>query len=197
MNIIDININDLREYENNPRNNDEAVEPVANSIKEFGFKVPIIIDKDNVIVAGHTRLKAAKKLGLEKVPCIVADDLTEEQIRAFRLADNKVSEVATWDYNALNFELENILNLDMTMFEFDMSCIDDTFGTDFELPNEDVPQTRTITLSLAEEQYQICMNCIEYIQDNNLIDHTFDNANKKSNALFEVVYQWAEQKNLL
>lgn len=197
MNIIDININDLKEYENNPRNNNEAVDPVANSIKEFGFKVPIIIDKDNVIVAGHTRYKAAKKLKLKTVPCIIADDLNEEQIRAFRLADNKVSEIATWDYNALNFELENILELDMTMFDFDMSGIEDTYGTDFELPNEDKPQTRTITLSLAEEQYEIAMNCIDYITDNNLIVHDFDNANKKSNALFEVVYQWAEQKTLL
>lgn len=197
MKILDVNIKDLIPYENNPRNNEEAVEPVMNSIKEFGFKVPIVIDKDNVIIAGHTRYKASKKLGLEKVPCIITDDLNEEQIRAFRLADNKVSEIATWDFNALNFELENIIDIDMTMFDFDMSGIDDTFGTDFELPNEDVPQTRTITLSLAEEQYQIAMNCIDYITDNNLIVHDYDNANKKSNALFEVIYQWAEQKTLL
>jgi len=120
LNIIDININDLKEYENNPRNNDEAVEPVANSIKEFGFKVPIIIDKDNVIIAGHTRLRAAKKLKLKTVPCIVADDLTEEQIRAFRLADNKVSEVATWDIDLLNIELDGILDIDMSLFDFNI-----------------------------------------------------------------------------
>lgn len=197
MNILELELNKLKPYENNPRNNEEAVEPVANSIKEFGFKVPIVIDKDNVIIAGHTRYKAAKKLKLDKIPCIIADDLTEEQIRAFRLADNKVSEVATWDYNALNFELENIINIDMAIFDFDMSGITDTFGTDFELPDDDKPQTRTITLSLAEEQYQIAMNCIDYITNNNLIVHDYDNANKKSNALFEVVYQWAEQKTLL
>ena len=119
MNIKEININDLKEYENNPRNNDEAVEPVANSIKEFGFKVPIVVDKNNVIVAGHTRYKAAKRLKLERVPCIVADDLNEEQIRAFRLADNKVGEIAEWDLELLNIELENIIDIDMTMFEFD------------------------------------------------------------------------------
>ena len=95
-------------YENNPRLNDEAVEPVANSIKQFGFKVPIIIDSSNVIVAGHTRLKAAKQLGMDKVPCIVADDLTEEQIKVFRLADNKVSEFSSWDYEKLEEELNNI-----------------------------------------------------------------------------------------
>ena len=197
MKVLDIKLSDITPYENNPRNNEEAVEPVLNSIKEFGFKVPIVIDKNNIIVAGHTRYKAAKKLKLKTVPCIIADDLNEEQIRAFRLVDNKVSEIATWDYNILNFELENIMNIDMGMFDFDMSGIDDTFGTDFELPNEDKPQTRTITLSLAEEQYEIVMNCIDYITDNNLIVHDFDNSNKKSNALFEVIYQWAEQKTLL
>lgn len=81
-------LKDIREYENNPRFNDEAVDKVINSIKEFGFKVPIIVDKSKTIIAGHTRYKASKKLGLEKVPVIIADDLTEEQVKAFRLADN-------------------------------------------------------------------------------------------------------------
>lgn len=105
-------------YENNPRNNDEAVEYVANSIKEFGFKVPIVIDANNVIVTGHTRHKASEMLGLEKVPCIRADDLTEEQIKAFRLADNKVSEIATWDVDMLRSELEEI-SMSMSEFGFD------------------------------------------------------------------------------
>ena len=90
MNIVDIKLDDLKPYEYNPRNNEEAIEPVANSIKTFGFKVPIVVDRNNVIIAGHTRYKAAKKLGLNKVPCIIADDLTEDQVNAFRLADNKV-----------------------------------------------------------------------------------------------------------
>lgn len=193
MNIIEKNINDLKEYTNNPRNNDEAVEPVANSIKEFGFKVPIIIDKDNVIIAGHTRLKAAKKLKLKKVPCIIADDLNEEQIRAFRLADNKVSEIATWDYNALNFELENILSLDMTMFDFDISGIDDTFGTDFELPDEDKNELEQITFTLHNEQAEFIKYSLTKIED---YTETFGNTNKNGNALYELVKQWAEQKTL-
>ena len=90
MNIVDIKLDDLKLYENNPRNNEEAIEPVANSIKTFEFKVPIVVDKNSIIIAGHTRYKAAKKLGLNKVTCIVADDLTEDQVNAFRLADNKV-----------------------------------------------------------------------------------------------------------
>lgn len=118
MEIINIKVEDLKPYENNPRFNDDAVQGVANSIKEFGFKVPIIVDKNNVIVAGHTRYKASMELGLKEVPCIVADDLTDEQIKAFRLADNKVGEVATWDYELLDEELNNILNIDMEEFGF-------------------------------------------------------------------------------
>lgn len=81
-------VKDLKPYDKNPRKNAKAVDAVAESIRQFGFKVPIVIDKDNVIVCGHTRWKASKKLGLEEVPCVVASDLTKEQIKAFRLADN-------------------------------------------------------------------------------------------------------------
>lgn len=105
-------------YENNPRNNDEAVQYVANSIKEFGFKQPIVIDLDGTIIAGHTRYKAAKKLGLDTVPCVVASDLTPEQVNAYRLADNKVSEFATWDIDLLNEELDGLFNIDMEEFGF-------------------------------------------------------------------------------
>ena len=111
---------ELIPYANNPRNNDEAVGYVANSIKEFGFKNPVIIDKDNTVVCGHTRLKAAKKLGIKEVPCIRADDLTEEQIDAFRLADNKTSEIATWNFEKLEIELESISSIDMSEFDFNI-----------------------------------------------------------------------------
>lgn len=130
MRIEEMQVDSLREYENNPRNNDNAVAAVAASIKEFGFKVPIVIDDDNVIIAGHTRLKAAKMLGMQTVPCVIADDLTEEQIRAFRLADNKVGELAGWDFDKLNAELEELSAMDMSAFGFVMSedvDIDDFF----------------------------------------------------------------------
>lgn len=117
MDIQNIKLDKLIPYENNPRQNDNAVDKVATSIQEFGFKVPIVIDKDNVIVAGHTRYKAAQRIGLETVPCIIADDLTDDQVKAFRIADNKVAEYATWDYNALNLELEEI-TIDMQPFGF-------------------------------------------------------------------------------
>lgn len=130
MQIIDKQIKDLKPYENNPRKNDEAVKYVAESIKQFGFKVPIIIDKDNIIITGHTRYKAAKQLKIEVVPCIIADDLTEEQIKAFRLADNKVAEFAEWDLDLLNAELENIFDIDMSEIGFDL----------FEEENEEIPE---------------------------------------------------------
>jgi len=109
---------ELIPYENNPRLNDGAVDAVAASIKEFGFQVPIVIDKRNVIVAGHTRLKAAEKLGLSEVPCIRADELTDEQVKAFRLADNKVSEFALWDSEKLNVELSELAEFDIDMSQF-------------------------------------------------------------------------------
>lgn len=118
MQIYDKPLGWLTPYENNPRNNDEAVDPVANSIKEFGFKVPIVATSDGEIINGHTRWKAAKKLKLKTVPVIIADDLTEEQVRAFRLADNKVAEIAQWDIELLLSEIESVDNLDMTLFGF-------------------------------------------------------------------------------
>ena len=121
MKIEEIRVCDLKEYENNPRNNDGAVEAVAESIKQYGFKVPIILDKNGVIVAGHTRKKAAELLGLETVPCYVASDLTPEQVRAYRLADNKTGELAEWDLTKLEEELAELtaFDVDMTLFGFD------------------------------------------------------------------------------
>lgn len=138
MKIVEKNINELVMYENNPRKNDEAVKYVAESISQFGFKVPVIIDKDNVIVAGHTRVKAAKKLKLKTVPCIVADDLTPEQIKAFRLADNKVSEFAAWDIDLLNDELDYICNINMSDFGFD-DLETNMIDGDKEIVEDDVP----------------------------------------------------------
>lgn len=108
MEIIRKLTKDLIPYDKNPRINDKAVNAVMASIKEFGFKVPIVIDSANVVITGHTRLKAAKKLKLKYVPCIIATDLTDQQIKAFRLVDNKTSELADWDYNLLNLELESL-----------------------------------------------------------------------------------------
>lgn len=124
MKVVEMNISDIIPYENNPRKNEDAVEFVANSIREFGFQQPIVVDKDNVIVAGHTRFLASKELGYETVPCVVADNLTEEQIKAYRLADNKTNEQSFWDFTKLDEELDGIIDLDMEDFGF-FTALDD------------------------------------------------------------------------
>lgn len=156
MKIIEKKTSDLIPYENNPRHNDNAVEAVANSIKTFGFKVPIVIDKNNIIVAGHTRLKAALSLGMDKVPCIVADDLSDDQVAAFRLADNKTSELAEWDYYLLDEELKKLQGIiDMERFGFEemeaeISEADDTYTSTIDIPKyepqmENAPDVETLT----------------------------------------------------
>ena len=136
MQIIDKKISEIKPYEKNPRKNDNAVDAVASSISQFGFKNPIVIDGNNVIICGHTRYKAAQKLGLEKVPCVVADDLTDEQIKAYRLADNKVSELAEWDIDLLGEELDGIFDIDMSEFGFDLSEEEQ----ETEIIEDEVPQ---------------------------------------------------------
>ena len=108
MKVIEKRIDEITEYKSNPRNNTDAIEPVARSIEQFGFKQPIVVDKDGVIIAGHTRYKAAIKLGLETVPVVIADDLTEDQVKAFRLIDNKCGEYATWIDDLLKGEIASI-----------------------------------------------------------------------------------------
>lgn len=140
MKIINVKVKDLIPYATNPRRNSEAVDRVAESIRQFGFKVPMVIDKNNVIVAGHTRLLASLKLGLESVPCVVADDLTDEQIKAFRLADNKVAEFSEWDETLLKLELSDIDTINMSDFGFDaLDDIEDWPDDDSE--HFDVSQT--------------------------------------------------------
>lgn len=145
MDILEMNVDDLIPYENNPRKNDAAVEKVALSISAFGFKVPIVIDSNNVIVTGHTRAKAAKKLGLTTVPCIKADDLTDEQIKAFRLAGNKVSEFSEWDDEKLLAELEALGDVDMSLYGFDFpdddedgDDTDDTYTSETNIPQYEI-----------------------------------------------------------
>lgn len=129
MEIESIRIDDLKPYENNPRFNNDAVAGVKASIQQFGFKIPIVVDKNNVIVCGHTRFKASQELGLKELPCIRANDLTDEQIKAFRIADNSVSEKSSWDLEKLSIELEEI-SIDMTSFNLDLDFLNDTDQSD-------------------------------------------------------------------
>ncbi len=181
-------IDDVRPYPNNPRHNDEAVGVVANSIKEFGWQQPIVVDVDGTIIAGHTRYKAAKTLGMDTVPVVVADNLTPAQVNAYRLADNKVSEFATWDTEALALELEGLeIDFDMTMFGFDQSISIDGFGDDFKLPEGDGPAFKTISLHLTQEQYdQITKACDDIDRDSVLIG----GGNEYGDKVCEIVRQW-------
>lgn len=182
---------DLKPYERNPRKNDEAVKYVKASIEQFGFKVPIVIDKDGVIVAGHTRWKAALELNMDEVPCIMADDLTPEQIKAFRLADNKTAEMAGWDYELLDFELEDI-DFDMSEFGFEDAISPDDFGEAFSLPDSEKGNIVQMTFTLAEEQAELIKYAIGQVKE--AVAETFGNNNSNGNGLYEVVRQWAASR---
>lgn len=164
MNIKMLRLQEIKPYEKNPRKNDGAVDYVAESIKSFGFRVPIVIDKNNVIVAGHTRYKAAKKLSLDQVPCVIADDLTEKQIQAYRLADNKVSEFSQWDNGLLDIELLDIgEEIDMLLFGFE----GDKGESETEAPEMDFTET------LDESHNYIVLyfdNDIDWLQAQSLFD---------------------------
>lgn len=167
---------DLNPYANNPRLNDGAVDAVAASIKEFGFKVPIVVDSDGVIVTGHTRLKAAKKLGIDTVPVIVADDLAPEQVKAFRLADNKTGELAQWDLDKLEIELDGIDEIDMGDFGFDMNLEDeadddvepiDDEGIGGTIPQEHKLKIDSTIIVLTDEEYTLIRSKLdEYLDEN-------------------------------
>ena len=149
-------IDDLKPYENNPRLNDGAVDAVAASIEKFGFNQPIVIDKDGVIIAGHTRYKAAQKLGMTEVPVIKADDLDEEEVKAYRLADNKTAELALWDFGKLEEELADI-TMDMGDFGFitpsdSLSVSDDDFITGTEITKS---KDKTVTCPACGEVFEV------------------------------------------
>ena len=141
MEIVTKSLHELTPYDKNARKNDKAVPLVAKSIEQFGFKVPIVIDRNNVIVCGHTRYKAAHVLGIEEVPCIVADDLTDQQIKAYRLADNKVAETSKWDKGILSLEMNEIFDFDMSDFGFEIADPVDT--VEIELPQKENERERT------------------------------------------------------
>lgn len=146
MKVQNVSIDSIKPYENNPRNNDQGVDAVAKSIKEFNWQQPIVVDKDNVIIVGHTRYKAAKKLGMKEVPVVVADKLSPEQVKAYRLADNKTGELTDWDDDLLDSELDDILDIDMSDFGFNFDE-EETDVNDVDLSDE------------LTEKYQLKVEC--------------------------------------
>ena len=193
MKIEQVATADLILYEKNPRKNDKAVGAVASSIERFGFRVPIVVGKNKVVVAGHTRLKAAQKLGLEAVPCIVAEDLTDEQLKAFRLIDNKTAELATWDMEKLIAELDT-LSSDLSKDFYQLNPTPEKIT----LPDNSVNEKREyesmeFTFSAAEKT-TVDLAIAAVLSEG--VKETYGNPNRKSNALYEIVRQWGEQRKL-
>lgn len=174
MEIKYINVMDLNPYANNPRKNTKAVAPVMASIREFGFRVPITVDKNLTIVTGHTRLQAAIKLGMEKVPAIILDDLTDDQIKAFRLADNKTAEFAEWDFEALAIELKEI-EMDMSEFEFEIPGVESSLhDDDFEITLPKSPKSTVGDIYKLGRHRLMCGDATDPKQVETLMD--FDSA---------------------
>lgn len=162
MNIREIAVSRLREYENNPRNNDLAVDKVKCSIERFGFLFPIVVDINYVIVCGHTRVRACRELGITSVPCVIADELTEEQVNFFRLVDNKTSEYSDWDFEKLKNELSLIdLTIDknqLLLEQFDLSA--EVFDIDAEQAEIKVPAFNFLGVDAPVREKKPAVNTI-------------------------------------
>lgn len=196
MKVANRNLAELTPYAGNAKKHDSTqIANVAESIRQFGFVQPIVIDRDGVIVIGHCRALAAKKLGMKEVPCVCVDDLTPEQVNALRIVDNKSNE-SPWDFDILPDELAE---LDFSGFDFDFGLEDegenyspDEFSDDFTLPDGDKPEICQMTFTLHQRQKELIEYAISAVKDN--VTETFGNTNENGNALYEVVKQWAEQR---
>lgn len=189
MELKTMKLTELKPYPNNPRKNDNAVEAVAESIKQCGYVAPIVVDEDFVILAGHTRYKALKTLGRKETQVIVREGLTEEQKRKYRLLDNKTGELAEWDFDLLPFELEG---LDFGTLNLDWGVVSpDDYDEDFELPDGEKEPFVTMSFTLANEQAALIKASMESVGE---CRETFGNQNSNGNALYEVVRQWATSK---
>lgn len=198
LNVVYKKLREITPYDKNAKKHDKTqIANVAESIKQYGFVQPIVIDRDGVIVIGHCRALAAKKLGMKEVPCVCVDDLTPEQVNALRLVDNKSNE-SDWDFDLLKDELPE---LDLSDFDFDFDFgleadgedySPDEFGDEFSLPDGDKPEICQMTFTLHQQQKELIEYAISIVKDN--VSETFGNA-KNGNALYEVIRQWAAQRN--
>lgn len=193
MQVTNVKVSSLIPYANNAKiHNQTQINNVAKSIKRFGFVQPIVVDRDGVIVIGHCRTLAAKQLGMDEVPCVCLDDLTEEEINALRIVDNKSAE-SDWDANILPGELAN---LDLSDFDFDWDDDEDVspddFDDSFSLADGDKPDVCQMTFTLHTRQKELIEYAISLVKDD--CEETFGNTNKNGNGLYEVVRQWAEQR---
>ena len=194
--VQEVSIDALVPYAKNAKMHGAGqIEKLKNSITEFGFITPCLIDRDNNLIAGHGRVMAAKELGMTSVPCVYVDGLTDAQRRAYILADNRLSELAEWDENIIGLELGELseMNFDISILGFESLDIDaDDFGTDFELPSGDKPEICQMTFTLHQEQKEVIERALNMVKD--IPTETFGNTNRNGNALYEVVRQWEEQR---
>lgn len=183
-------LDEITPYDKNAKTHDQTqINNVAESIRQYGFVQPIVIDRDGIIVIGHCRTLAAKKLGMGSVPCVCVDDLTPEQVNALRLVDNKSNESA-WDFDLLADELPG---LDLSAFDFDWGIEnEDEYGVDFSLPDGDKSEICQMTFTLHTQQKELIEYAMTCVEDE--ITETFGNTNKNGNALYEVIRQWAAQR---
>ena len=197
MNVKNINIKDIRPYKNNAKKHDETqINNVAESIRQYGFVQPIVIDKDGVIVIGHCRALAAKKLGLKEVPCVCVEDLTEEQVKALRIVDNKSNE-SEWDFDILPDELAE---LDLSDFDFDFGIDtgyeDENYGDEFSLKDGDREPIQNMTFTFSDDEAEIIKEAIYEMKKTDKFKE-YDNPlnkNGNGNALFLVVEEWLQQR---
>lgn len=194
MNIIQKNIDEIVPYAKNAKKHDKKqIDNVAESIRQYGFVQPVVIDRDGVIVIGHCRTLAAKKLGMKEVPCVCVDELTPEQVAALRLVDNKSNE-SDWDMDLLSEELGELA---LSAFDFDWGFGEEYYSPDdyddsFSLPDGDKPEICQMTFTVHERQKELIEYAISLVKDD--CEETFGNTNKNGNALYEVVRQWAGRK---
>lgn len=194
MQIIQKKLADIVPYANNTKKHDETqIKNVAESIKKYGWVQPLVIDDDGTIVIGHCRALAAERLGIKEVPCVVVSDLTEDEINALRIVDNKTNE-SPWDFDLLSAELPEV---DLSDFEFDFgidgeSYSPDDFGEEFSLADGEKPEICQMTFTLHTRQKELIEHAIQQVKEN--VSETFGNTNANGNGLYEVVRQWAERK---
>lgn len=184
------NITDLIPYSLNQKEHPQKqVNQIANSLKEFGFKQPIVIDKNNHIVVGHGRYEGAKKIGLEQIPCLVADDLNDAQIKAYRIADNKLNE-SEWNEDLLKIELENLKELDFDFSEIMDFDFEDEFSQNEEfevnLPTGDRKPIRNMTFTVSGEQHELIEEVLKLAKEYPLQDPAGINENSNGNALYYI-----------
>jgi len=180
LQILSISINDIIPYEGNPRINDDAVPTVAESIQEFDFRVPLVLDKNNVIICGHTRYKAAQKLGLEKIPCTIAADLTPEQATKYRIMDNKASELATWNRPLLEQEINDIGDESVRKY----------FREGFRFYSKEEPDEKTEYVSdliFTQSEMDRFRNCLSLLQAK------YPEAQTKGDLLLAQIDEWNSQ----